>query len=74
EALGGARALTVATVAGGIVFPVVGVRPSKDILTAGAGITMDYAPNLALYATYDGIMPTGNTTDHTVQAGVRIKF
>ena len=46
----------------------------KNIVTAGVGITVDYAPNLAFYATYDGIMPTGNTTDHTVQAGLRIRF
>jgi outer membrane autotransporter protein len=73
EALGGARSLTVATITG-VQFPVVGVRPSKNILTAGTGVTMDYAPDLAFYATYDGILPTGNTTDHTVQAGLRIKF
>jgi autotransporter-associated beta strand protein len=73
EALGGARSLTVASVTG-VVFPVVGVRPSKDIVTAGAGLTVDYAPNLALYATYDAIVPTGNTTDQTVQAGLRIRF
>jgi uncharacterized protein with beta-barrel porin domain len=31
-------------------------------------------PNLSLYADYDGVMPTGNTTDHTLQAGLRWKF
>jgi fibronectin-binding autotransporter adhesin len=73
EALSGSRTLTVATVSG-VQFPVTGAEPSKNIFTAGAGITLNYAPNLALYATYDGIVPTGNTTDHTVQAGLRVKF
>ena len=73
EALSGSRTLTVATVSG-VQFPVIGVRPSKNILTAGAGLTVDYAPSLALYATYDAIVPTGNTTDQTVQAGLKIRF
>jgi outer membrane autotransporter protein len=73
EALSGSRTLTVATVSG-VQFPVTGAEPSKNIFTAGAGITLNYAPNLAPYATYDGIVPTGNTTDHTVQAGLRLKF
>ena len=73
EALSGSRTLTVATVSGAF-FPVAGVRPSKNILTAGAGLTVDYAPNLAFYATYDAIVPTGNTTDQTVQAGLKIRF
>jgi hypothetical protein len=31
-------------------------------------------PNLALYVNYDGILPTGNITEQTVQAGLRWKF
>jgi fibronectin-binding autotransporter adhesin len=73
EALSGARTLTVATVSGAQ-FPVTGVRPSRDILTAGAGVAMQAGPALSLYATYDAVLPTGNTTDHTLQAGLRLKF
>jgi len=73
EVLSGARTLTVATVTGAL-FPVTGVKPSKDIFTTGAGLTIDYQPNLALYATYDAIVPTGNTTDQTVEAGLRVRF
>jgi outer membrane autotransporter protein len=73
EVLSGARTLTVATVTG-VTFPVTGIKPSKDIFTTGAGLSVDYAPNLVLYATYDAIVPTGNTTDQTVQAGLRIRF
>ena len=73
EALAGSRILTVATVSGAQ-FPVSGIKPSKNIMTAGAGFTVQAAPALALYATYDAVLPIGNTIDHTVQAGLRLKF
>jgi outer membrane autotransporter protein len=73
EALSGSRFLTVATV-GGASFPVIGVRPSRDQVTAGLGITMAAGPNLSFYANYDAILPTGNTTDQTLSAGLRWKF
>jgi outer membrane autotransporter protein len=73
EALAGSRTLTVATVSGAQ-FPVTGVKPSKNIATAGVGLAVQTGPALSLYATYDAILPTGNTTDHTVQAGLRLRF
>ena len=73
EALAGSRTLTVATVSGAF-FPVTGVKPSKNIMTAGAGFTVQAAPALALYATYDAVLPAGNTTEHTIEAGLRIRF
>jgi fibronectin-binding autotransporter adhesin len=73
EALSGSRTLTVATVSGAQ-FPVTGIRPSKNIATAGVGLAVQAGPALSLYATYDAILPTGNTTDHTVQAGLRLRF
>ena len=73
EALSGSRTLTVATVSGAF-FPVAGIKPSKNIMTAGTGLTVQAGPALSLYATYDAVLPTGNTTDHTVQAGMRLRF
>jgi fibronectin-binding autotransporter adhesin len=73
EALAGTRTLTVATVSGAF-FPVTGIKPSKNIATAGAGLAVQAGPALSLYATYDAVLPTGNTTDHTVQAGLRLRF
>jgi fibronectin-binding autotransporter adhesin len=73
EALSGSRTLTVATVSGAF-FPVTGVKPSKNMATAGAGLTVQAGPALSLYATYDAVLPTGNTIDQTVQAGLRLKF
>jgi fibronectin-binding autotransporter adhesin len=73
EVLSGARTLTVATI-GGAQFPVTGIKPAKNILTAGAGVTAKAAPNLTLYLTYDAVVPTGNVTDQTVQGGLRIQF
>jgi outer membrane autotransporter protein len=67
------RLLTV-TSAGGAAFPVEGVKPSRDQLSAGIGITMAAGPCLSLYADYDAIVPTGNTTEQTIQAGLRLKF
>ena len=73
EALAGTRALTVATVSGAF-FPVASVKPSKNIMTAGTGLALQAGPALSLYATYDAVLPVGNTTGHTVQAGMRLKF
>ena len=73
EAMSGVRALTVATIDGSQ-FPVTGIRPSKNIATAGFGLTAQSDPALSLYATYDAMLPIGNTTEHTVQAGLRWRF
>lgn len=62
-----------ATVSGAF-FPVTGIKPSKNMATAGTGLTVQAGPALSLYATYDAVLPIGNTTDHTVQAGLRLKF
>ena len=73
EALSNSRLLTVTTVSG-FTFPVVGVTPSRDNVTAGFGATMQAGPALSFYGNYDTILHTGNTTDHTVSAGLRVKF
>ena len=67
------RLLNVGTVSGAT-FLIQGVKPSRDMLTAGAGITMRAQDSLAFYATYDSVVHTGNTTDQTVSAGLRVKF
>jgi fibronectin-binding autotransporter adhesin len=73
EALSNSRLVTVATVTGAN-FPVQGVRPSKNMLTAGAGMTLQAGDNLYLYANYDAVVPTGNTAYQIVSAGLRITF
>src|SRR5581483_9045637 len=67
------RALTVATVSGAE-FPVGGVRPSRDMATAGFALTVRAGPNAVVYASYDAILPTGNTADQTLSAGLRLRF
>ncbi len=67
------RVLTVTSI-GGAAFPVGGVKPSRDQLTAGLGLVMQAAPNLSAYADYDTMLHTGNTTEQVVQAGLRWKF
>jgi fibronectin-binding autotransporter adhesin len=73
EALSNSRQLTVATV-NATDFPVQGVKPSKNMLTAGVGLTLRAQDNVYLYANYDAVVPTGNTTYQIVSAGLRIKF
>ncbi len=55
-------------------FVVDGVRPSRDILSAGAGVTVRAQDNLYVYADYDAILPTGNTLNQIFSVGVRIPF
>lgn len=73
EVLSNSRLLTV-TAVDGANFQVAGVKPSCNQLTAGIGISMVAGPNLCLYANYDATLPTGNTTDQTIQAGLRWRF
>jgi outer membrane autotransporter protein len=73
EALSNSRLLTVTTV-GGASFPVTGVAPSRSQLTGGVGLSVVAGPNLSVYANYDALLPTGNTTDQTIQAGLRWRF
>jgi outer membrane autotransporter protein len=75
ETLSNSRALSVITV-GGAIFVVDGVRPSRDILTAGlpGGLGMAASANIHPYANDDPILRTGNTSDQIVSAGARIKF
>jgi uncharacterized protein with beta-barrel porin domain len=73
EALSNSRQLTVATV-NATDFPVQGVKPSKNMLTAGVGLTLRARDDVYLYANYDAVVPTGNTAYQIVSAGLRIKF
>ena len=41
---------------------------------ADLGLTVRAQDNLFLYANYDANLPTGNTTNQTVSAGLRIRF
>ena len=72
ETLSDSRSVTVAV--GGANFVVEGVRPSRDMITAGAGVTLKTGIDTLLYANYDALIRTGNTSDHTFSAGARIKF
>jgi fibronectin-binding autotransporter adhesin len=58
----------------GTAFAVSGIAPSRNQLSAGLGVTMTAGPNLALFASYDAILPVGNTRSQTFQAGLRWKF
>ncbi len=58
----------------GTAFLARGVKPSRDMLSAGIGGTLRTQDNILLYANYDAILPTGNTINHTVSAGLRVRF
>jgi fibronectin-binding autotransporter adhesin len=73
EVLNNNRLFAVAAI-DGTPFVARGVKPSRDMLTAGLGITLRAQDNVFLYANYDANLPVGNTSDHTVSAGVRIRF
>ena len=73
EVLSNSRVLTVASIDRSQ-FLVRGVRPSRDMLTAGAGVTVWAEDNVFLYANYDAVVHTGNTTDQSISAGLRIRF
>jgi len=51
-----------------------GVKPSRDILTAGVGVTARTQDNFYLYANYDSVLRTGDTLGQTVSAGLRLRF
>lgn len=67
------RLLRVTTLSGAS-FAVTGVAPSRDQVAAGFGMVIQAGPNLNLYANYDAVLHTGNTTEQTVQAGLRWNF
>jgi fibronectin-binding autotransporter adhesin len=66
--------LLAVTTASGTPFLVNGIAPSRNQFSAGLGLTTVAGPNLQLYVNYDALLPTGNLTDQTVQAGLRWKF
>jgi outer membrane autotransporter protein len=67
------RLLNVGVVSGAT-FIIQGVKPSRDMLTTGVGITVRLQDSLAFYANYDALVRTGNTSDQTVSAGLRVRF
>jgi fibronectin-binding autotransporter adhesin len=73
EVLSNSRALTVATLDGSN-FLVQGLSPSRDMLTAGLSVTARVRDDILLYANYDALLRTGNTSVQTVSAGLRIRF
>ena len=58
----------------GTPFLALGVKPSRDMVSAGVAATARAASNLYFFASYDAILHTGNTTAHTVSAGLRLRF
>jgi fibronectin-binding autotransporter adhesin len=73
ETLSNSRALTVAAV-DGTDFLVNGVKPSRDMLSTGIGLTFRVSGNVSLYANYDVVLPIGNTVYHTVSAGLKLTW
>jgi len=73
EVLSNNRVITLAAI-DGTTFLTQGVKPSRDMLSAGIGVTLRAQANILLYANYDAILPTGNTTNHTVSAGLKVRF
>jgi fibronectin-binding autotransporter adhesin len=70
EVLSNSRVLTVGTL-DATNFLVQGVNPSKNMLTAGVGVTVRARDDLFLYANYDALVRTGNTAAQTLSAGLR---
>jgi fibronectin-binding autotransporter adhesin len=73
EVLSNNRLLRVSAI-DGTPFVVRGVKPSRDMVTVGGGISVRARDRLSLYANYDTVLHTGNTSEQTVSAGVRIQF
>ena len=73
EVLSDSRAASVSAI-DGTAFIVEGVKPSRDMLSAGFGVTVRTRTDLFLFARYDALLPVGNTIDHTVSAGLRLLF
>jgi len=73
EVLSNSRVQTVATLDGDN-FLVQGVNPSRNMLTAGFGVTVRARDDVFLYANYDAPLRTGDTSVQTVSAGLRIRF
>jgi hypothetical protein len=44
------------------------------MLTAGVGVKVRAQDDVFLYANYDALVRTGNTSVQTVSAGLRIRF
>ncbi|HVH79092.1 MAG TPA: autotransporter outer membrane beta-barrel domain-containing protein, partial [Stellaceae bacterium] len=54
-------------------FTIAGVKPGREAGIAGAGLTLDHGPALALYADYTAELRTRETVQ-AVLAGVRIRW
>jgi outer membrane autotransporter protein len=50
------------------------VKPSRDMLSTGIGLTFRVSGNVSLYANYDVVLPIGNTVYHTVSAGLKLTW
>ncbi|HEV8016683.1 MAG TPA: autotransporter domain-containing protein [Stellaceae bacterium] len=59
---------------GGGSFTVEGVRPSRNQLQIGGGITMAMTNQFALHAAYHAVLPTGNLFEQIVEVGAICKF
>jgi fibronectin-binding autotransporter adhesin len=55
-------------------FLVDGIRPSRNMLTGGLGLSVKAQDDLSFYANYDTLARTGNAVDQTVSVGLRVKF
>ncbi|WP_019644028.1 autotransporter family protein [Novispirillum itersonii] len=59
---------------GGGSFSQNGTAPSRGELTLGTAFGFDLTESLSATVSYEAIMPTGNTTAHTVETGLRYRF
>ncbi|MDO8289664.1 MAG: autotransporter domain-containing protein [Parvibaculum sp.] len=59
---------------GGGTFIVNGLEPSRNRVTAGAGIDANVSDTLSLHAGYRAILPTGNLFAQTVEVTATLKF
>lgn len=73
EVLSTGRTINVTT-ASAAAFLVNGISPSRDQVTAGAGVIVQAAQTLDLFVDYDYAPLTGNQTSQTVSAGLRYRF
>jgi fibronectin-binding autotransporter adhesin len=58
----------------GTPFTVVGVKPARDMIKPGAGLTVSVTPNLSLFANYDAVIYVGDAIDQDFSAGMQMSF
>jgi len=59
---------------GGGSFTAGAATPARNQLEIGGGVTMTLTDQLALHAAYHVVLPTGNLTEHIIEAGASLRF